>query len=200
MTEKKETIPKCEVLVEKIDNQYEINPKAFDVFKGFKNKRITVMRVFGENSLELSNIFSANNSFGDMVRKNSITNLKSSDIQVNDNEKILTDFQNQTFKIYFSYQELKDNTILIILYSGDKDQNLKLVSTLISSCLIYNLNSRETSESEIVNNVNYLNKCVLDHLDNTSEIPLDFEVEEIFPHITFLTHEEEVPIFKSEVR
>lgn len=180
---------KCLVLVEKNEDHYEISQKAFSVFSSFKNKRIAIMRVSGENSLELSNIFTGCNAFGDLVRKKSLRK-----------ETIEQEYS----KIFFYYTELQDNSILIILYnSNEKDNKLKVITTLLSSCIIYNLEGMDFKEEKIIKDINFLPYTVMEHKveDNKyqEENLLDFEVEEIFPHITFLTHEEEVPIFKSHV-
>ena len=168
-------------LIEKIDGTYEITNQAFTVFSSFKNKRLTLTRVFGENILELSNSLSSNNSFEEIIKNNSSTHHS---------------------KIIFSYQEIVNDSILVILYNvDDSDLSLRVLSSLLCSSIIYNLDNKEVNEREIVDNVSFLPHCVLDQVnsDNSkSYIELNFEVEEIFPSLVFLTRDKEVPIFKSE--
>lgn len=191
------------LLVQKIEeNSYEINQSTFPIFQSFQNKRITIMTVYGPNKLELLNIISGQNSFKNMLlSENNSNNTSITSNNNNDNKDSKGNSTNTTTNLYFSYKELKNNTVFIVLYNtNDDDECLKKLTNLLCSAIIFNLGGREIEEKDIINDINYLEKCILDeNTGNKDEaIPLDFELEEIFPYLTFLTHEEEVPIFKSE--
>jgi hypothetical protein len=167
---------KIEILVERLDeNLLEVNQQSLYRFKEFKNKRLAIISVFGNNRDEISDQIS--------------TYINKETISRKDDKSCL----------YFTYHELKDNTIVVLLYfNNDKDKEIKMLTSLLSSNIIYTL-TIDTNESKILTEISYLDSCVLDENTNVKSIPIDFELEELFPHITFLNYQDELPSFKSSV-
>lgn len=167
---------KIEILVERLDEHLlEVNQQSLYKFKEFKNKRLAIISVFGSNRDEISD------QIATFFNKETISK------------------KNEKSCLYFTYHELKDNTIVVLLYyNNDKDKEMKMLTSLLSSNVIYTLTS-DTNETKILTEISYLDNCVLDENTNIKSIPIDFELEELFPHITFLNYQEESPIFKSSV-